>query len=138
MASDLINMMTYFIIGFTEAIQNIGLGIISILAGFIKDADETFVWLEAFFIAWASLAVLTTAIMWFTDFKNNNYLFMTKKQRKKFVKTKKYFDFLNIDMPAEMTNEEHVVVNAIQFNKKSTIRLTENIVLQKFHVIPDS
>ena len=120
LASDLINMSTYFIIGFTEAIQNIGVGIISVLAGVIKDADETFVWLEVFYIAWVSFSVLTTAIMWFTDFKNSNYLFMSEKQRKKFVKTKKYFDFLNIDMPTELTNNEHIVVNAIQFDKKCT------------------
>ena len=130
-------MSTYFIIGFTEAIQNIGVGIISVLAGVIKDADETFVWLEVFYIAWVSFSVLTTAIMWFTDFKNSNYLFMSEKQRKKFVKTKKYFDFLNIDMPTEMTNDEHTVVNAIQLDKKSTNWLTENIVLQKCHVMPE-
>merc|ERR1712018_144698 len=91
--------------GVTQAIQNAGLGLTSYIAGVIQEADETYVWLEVFFIGWLSLAILTTAVMWFTDFRKSNYLFMSEKNRQKFVKTKAYFDFLHIDMPSELTGE---------------------------------
>ena len=104
--SDPTIIYTHFVIGVTQAIQNAGLGLIAYLAGLIKDADETFVWLEVFYICWVSLAILTTAVMWFTDFRKSNFLFMSEKNRKKFVKTKAYFDFLHIDMPRELDNDE--------------------------------
>ena len=110
LANDPTNIYTYFVTGVTQAIQNGGLALISFFAGLIQDQfdeddNEQYVWLEVFFISWLALAILTTAVMWITDFRKSNYLFMSEKNRVKFVKTKAYFDFLHIDMPSELTGE---------------------------------
>ena len=88
--------------------QNIGLAVASILAGVIKDADETYVWLEIFYIGWVTFAVVSTSLMWFVDARKNNYLFMSEKQRKIFVKTPEYFQYLHIDVPNELIDEGKV------------------------------
>ena len=77
-----------------------GLAVTSLLAGVIKDADETYVWLEIFYIGWVTLAVLTTSLMWFVDARKNNYLFMSEKQRKIFMKTPEYYEYLQIEVPS--------------------------------------
>ena len=98
----------YLIKGVALAMQNIGLAATSILAGVIKDVDETYVWLEIFYIGWVTLAVLTTSLMWFVDSRKNNYLFMSEKQRKIFMKTPEYFQYLHIDVPNELIIEGKV------------------------------
>ena len=98
----------YLIKGVALAMQNIGLAATSILAGVIKDVDDTYVWLEIFYIGWVTLALLTTSLMWFMDSRKNNYLFMSEKQRKIFMKTPEYFQYLHIDVPNELTGEGKV------------------------------
>ena len=98
----------YLIEGVAQAMQNIGLAVASILAGVIKDADETYVWLEIFYIGWVTFAVVSTSLMWFVDARKNNYLFMSEKQRKIFVKTPEYFQYLHIDVPNELIDEGKV------------------------------
>ena len=88
--------------------QNISLAVNSLLAGVIKDADETYVWLQIFYIGWVALAVLTTSLMWFVDSRKNNYLFMSAKQRKIFMKTPEYFLYLDIDVPSELIGQGKV------------------------------
>ena len=94
-------ILFFFLKGVTQAIQNAGLGLIALLAGVIKDADDTFVWLEIFYIAWLGLAILTTALMWVLDFRRHNYLFMSNKERKVFEKTPEYFKMMRIEMPRQ-------------------------------------
>ena len=94
--------------GVAYSMQNIGLTVSSLLAGVVKDADETYVWLEIFYIGWATLAVLTTSLMWFVDARKNNYLFMSEKQRKIFMKTPEYFQYLQIEVPSEVIGEGKV------------------------------
>ena len=102
--------------------QNIGLAVASILAGVIKDADETYLWLEIFYIGWVSLAVLTTSLMWFVDSKKNNYLFMSEKQREIFVRTPEYFQYLHINVPKELMGEGKVNLAIGPIRKISYVR----------------
>ena len=97
-------MFLYFhnaFVGVTQAIQNTGLGLIALLAGYIKDKDDTYVWLEIFFIAWLVAAILSTALLWVLDFRKYNYLFMSDKQRKVFETTPEYYKLMDM----EKTNE---------------------------------
>ena len=86
-------------IGATQAVQNAGLALITLFAGYIKDADNTYIWLEIFYIVWLALAVLTTALMWILDFRKHNYLNMSEKQRKVFETTPEFYESMHMDMP---------------------------------------
>ena len=92
-------------LGVTQAIQNAGLGAIYVAAGAIKDIDDTYVYIEIFYIAWLAVAILTTVLMWILDFRKNNYLFMSDKQRKEFEKTPEYYKSMNMEMPSHLRNE---------------------------------
>ena len=70
-------MIIFFcsISGATQAVQNAGLALITLFAGYIKDADETYVWLEIFYIAWLGVSILATAMLAFTDFRKTQLSF---------------------------------------------------------------
>ena len=95
----------YIYIGVTQAIQNAGLGGISYAVGAINDIDDTYVYIEIFYIAWLAVAILTTALMWILDFRKNNYLFMSDKQRKEFQQTPEYYKSMNMEIPSHLRNE---------------------------------
>ena len=88
--------------------QNAGLALITLFAGYIKDADETYVWLEIFYIAWLGVSILATAMLAITDFRKHNYLLMSDKQRKVFEMTPEYFKAMQIDMPTTLTNNGEI------------------------------
>ena len=70
--------------GLMQAIQNLGLAVISLLAGLIVD-KYGYLWLEVFFIGWLVVASILTLLIWIMDqWKNNGYLNMTPAQRKSF------------------------------------------------------
>ena len=63
-----------------QAIQNLGLAVISLLAGTIVD-NYGYMWLEIFFIGWLILAALAAVIIWIVDYWKDGYLNMTIQQR---------------------------------------------------------
>ena len=93
-------------IGATTSLQNAGLGVISTFAGQLIDKDDTYFLVEIFYVAWLLVAVLTTALMWFLDFKRYNYLFMTEKQKKVFEATPEYYKMMCLDVPKELVDIE--------------------------------
>ena len=65
-----------------QAIQNLGLAAIALLAGLIVD-QYGYLWLEVFFILWLSLATVATVMLWLVDlYQNNGFLNMSLEQRK--------------------------------------------------------
>ena len=95
----------YIYLGVTQAIQNAGLGVITTAVGAINDIDDTYRYAEIFFIACLAMAILTTVLMWILDFRKNNYLFMSDKQRKEFEQTPEYYKSMNMEMPSHLRNE---------------------------------
>ena len=72
----------FFITGLMQAIQNLGLAAIALLAGLIVD-QYGYLWLEVFFIFWLSLATIATVMLWLVDmYDNDGYLNMSLKERK--------------------------------------------------------
>lgn len=69
--------------GLMQAIQNLGLAVISLLAGLIVD-NLGYMWLELFFIFWLLLATTCTITIWLIDSSGTGYLNMSKSQRKEF------------------------------------------------------
>ncbi len=49
-----------------QAIQNLGLAVISLLVGYIVD-NYGYLWVEIFFIFWLILATILTVILWIVD-----------------------------------------------------------------------
>jgi hypothetical protein len=92
--------------GATTSLQNAGLAIITLFAGYIKDADETYLWLEIFYIAWLATSVLATGLMWGLDYRQYNYLSMTQPQKKVFETTPEYYKMVHMDMPNYHIDEE--------------------------------
>ena len=86
-------------LGATTSIQNFGLTFIGFAAGVIVDQDETYVWLEIFYIAWLIVAILITVLLWFLDYRQHNYLFMTEKEKKVFETTPEYYKMMRMDIP---------------------------------------
>ena len=65
-----------------QAIQNLGLAAIALLAGLIVD-HHGYLWLEVFFIFWLALATIATVMLWLVDHHSNNgFLNMSAEQRK--------------------------------------------------------
>ena len=95
----------YIYLGVTQAIQNAGLGGISYAVGAILDIDDTYLYIEIFYIAWLAVSILTTLLMWILDYRKNNYLFMSDKQRKEFEQTPEYYKSMNMEMPSHLRNE---------------------------------
>ena len=82
--------------GFAQAIQNLGLGLISLAVGDITDKYGYF-WLEVFLMACLCIAITTSVVMWLLDYRDSNYLNMTINQRKVFETTAKYKRMLDLE-----------------------------------------
>ena len=91
-----------------QAIQNLGLGLISLLVGVITDKLGYF-WLEVFFMGCLCLSIITSIVMWLLDYLNENYLNMTAIQRRLFEETPKYKRMMDIEIPSSHEGEEEPV-----------------------------
>lgn len=74
--------------GIAQAVQNLGLALISMLAGSIVD-EYGYECLEIFFAGWMTLAMLLTVWVWILDYKGNGVLNMTPAQRQEFLDEQK-------------------------------------------------
>ena len=88
-----------------KALQNLGLGTISLLVGFIVDALGYF-WLEIFFIGCLCLSITASVVMWVLDYLDANYLNMTASQRALFEQTPKYKRMMDIEILLPDEGEE--------------------------------
>ena len=66
-----------------QAIQNLGLALITLAAGSIVD-DYGYYWLEIFFMFWLGLALVSTVCMWIFDCSTSGYLNMSIERREKY------------------------------------------------------
>ena len=65
-----------------QAIQNLGLASVSLIAGLIVD-NYGYIWLEVFFIFWLVLAAIATVLLWLVDFHSETkFLNLSTRQRK--------------------------------------------------------
>ena len=63
-----------------QAIQNLGLALITMLSGVVVD-KLGYLWLETFFIFWLIVALICTVVIWLIDINGNGYLNMGVDQR---------------------------------------------------------
>lgn len=74
--------------GIAQAVQNLGLAIVAILAGLIVDHGGYFM-LEMFFLGWLWISLITAAAIWLSDIATSGgYLNMTPGQREKYEETR--------------------------------------------------
>ncbi|KAF3426730.1 hypothetical protein E2986_01570 [Frieseomelitta varia] len=70
--------------GIAQAVQNLGLAVVSILAGIIVDHGGYFM-LEMFFLGWLWISLITAVAIWVSDAATTGgYLNMTPSQREKY------------------------------------------------------
>ncbi|XP_043288687.1 major facilitator superfamily domain-containing protein 1-like [Venturia canescens] len=70
--------------GIAQAVQNLGLAVVSILAGMIVDAGG-YLMLELFFLGWLWISLITIVIIWISDTATTGgYLNMTPGEREKY------------------------------------------------------
>lgn len=70
--------------GIAQAVQNLGLAVVSILAGIIVDRGGYFM-LEMFFLGWLWISLITAVAIWLLDTATSGgYLNMTPGQREKY------------------------------------------------------
>ncbi|XP_054159846.1 major facilitator superfamily domain-containing protein 1-like [Oppia nitens] len=67
--------------GVMQSVQNLGLGCIVLLAGYIVD-KMGYIALEVFFLLWMCLCLIFVIILFINDLKHNGFLNMSTKQRK--------------------------------------------------------
>ena len=67
--------------GFMQAVQNLGLAVISMVAGMIVDS-KGYLWLEVFFCAWLCVALLCTLLLLVDDLVNDGGLNISSKARR--------------------------------------------------------
>ncbi|KAF7990761.1 hypothetical protein HCN44_000566 [Aphidius gifuensis] len=80
--------------GIAQAVQNLGLTIVSLLAGNIVVTKGYFE-LELFFLAWLWISLITSVLVWISDIsKLDGYLNMTPKQREIYDSTRPTIDSL--------------------------------------------
>lgn len=80
--------------GFCQSVQNLGLAVITILAGIIVDhSDNDHTWVQLFFMGWLTLALIATCVIWAYDKKHRGNLNMTPAQRLLFVNSVNYQNF---------------------------------------------
>eukprot|EP00095_Tigriopus_kingsejongensis_P003743 maker-scaffold1209_size55568-snap-gene-0.11 protein:Tk03743 transcript:maker-scaffold1209_size55568-snap-gene-0.11-mRNA-1 annotation:"hypothetical protein AaeL_AAEL006002" len=92
LASSLWPQITYIIpehqrgtaFGLMQAIQNLGLATITLLAGWIEDEFGYF-WLEMFFIVCLSLGMIATIVLWLVDGSRSQVLNMNRRDRMEFM-----------------------------------------------------
>ncbi|KAG4066419.1 hypothetical protein HA402_007055 [Bradysia odoriphaga] len=68
--------------GICQAVQNLGLAVISMVSGMIVDNGGYFM-LEIFFIGWLSIALIATVVIWLYDANTNGNLNMTPRERER-------------------------------------------------------
>ncbi|EGD80621.1 major facilitator superfamily transporter domain-containing protein 1 [Salpingoeca rosetta] len=68
--------------GFMQALQNLGLAVISMVAGMIVD-DNGYLWLEMFFCAWLCLSLLCGVLLFFMDAAGSGILNWSAEERAK-------------------------------------------------------
>uniref|UniRef100_A0A1L8DE70 Lysosomal dipeptide transporter MFSD1 n=2 Tax=Nyssomyia neivai TaxID=330878 RepID=A0A1L8DE70_9DIPT len=66
--------------GICQSVQNLGLAVISMLAGMVVDHGG-FLMLEIFFMGWLSIALIATIVIWLYDINNNGILNLTPAKR---------------------------------------------------------
>ena len=66
--------------GFMQAIQNLGMALITMMSGWVVD-KMGYLWLEYFFIFWLAVALLGTLVIWVMDVFGSGYLNMGIAQR---------------------------------------------------------
>lgn len=72
--------------GFCQSVQNLGLAIITILAGVIVDKSEGhYLWLQFFFLCWLTIALIATCCIWAYDRKTKGNLNMSPAHRLEYV-----------------------------------------------------
>jgi len=72
--------------GFCQSVQNLGLAVITIVAGMIVDKSEgNYLWVELFFIGWLTVALIATCIIWAYDKKTKGNLNMSPAQRTQYA-----------------------------------------------------
>jgi len=69
--------------GLMQAIQNLGLGLITLAAGIIVD-EHGYFWLEIFFLFWLFVATMSIICVWICDCAGNGYLNMSIGRREKY------------------------------------------------------
>lgn len=80
--------------GFCQSVQNLGLAVITILAGIIADkSQDDHTWVQLFFISWLTVALIATCVIYAYDKKNRGNLNMTPAQRANFVNSATYQNF---------------------------------------------
>ncbi|ALC44413.1 CG8602 [Drosophila busckii] len=80
--------------GFCQSVQNLGLAVITIVAGIIADqtkSDHT--WVQLFFMSWLTIALIATCVIWAYDKKHRGNLNMSPRQRASYVNADTYQHF---------------------------------------------
>uniref|UniRef100_A0A1B6D2G0 Lysosomal dipeptide transporter MFSD1 n=2 Tax=Clastoptera arizonana TaxID=38151 RepID=A0A1B6D2G0_9HEMI len=73
--------------GVAQAVQNLGLAVITMYAGMIVD-NGGYLMLELFFLSWLCLALLVSILIWIYDATHTGILNMTPAQREEFERNK--------------------------------------------------
>ena len=76
-------MITLVFIGLMQAIQNLGLALITMVSGIVVD-KLGYLWLECFFILWLIVALVCTTVIWLMDSAGDGYLNMNVEERDAF------------------------------------------------------
>ncbi|KAH8317227.1 hypothetical protein KR074_006608 [Drosophila pseudoananassae] len=80
--------------GFCQSIQNLGLAVITIIAGIIVDhSGKNHTWVQLFFMGWLTVALIATGVIWGYNKKQRGNLNMTPQQRASFVSAENYQNF---------------------------------------------
>ncbi|XP_033208128.1 major facilitator superfamily domain-containing protein 1-like isoform X2 [Belonocnema kinseyi] len=80
--------------GIAQAVQNLGLAVVSILAGLIVEKGGYFM-LELFFLAWLWISLITSVAIWVSDLATTGgFLNMTPGQRDKYQEHRGEIDFV--------------------------------------------
>ena len=66
--------------GLMQAIQNLGLALMTMVSGYVVD-KHGYLWLEIFFALWLVIALICTVFIWLIDLNGSGYLNMSTKQR---------------------------------------------------------
>ncbi|EDV95921.1 major facilitator superfamily domain-containing protein 1 [Drosophila grimshawi] len=80
--------------GFCQSVQNLGLAVITNIAGIIVDhSNHDHTWVQLFFIGWLTIAMISTCVIYAYDKKHRGNLNMTPAQRLTFVNSANYQNF---------------------------------------------
>ncbi|XP_034173235.1 lysosomal dipeptide transporter MFSD1 isoform X2 [Osmia lignaria lignaria] len=106
--SILATIVAHGLLAFTaQAVQNLGLAVVSILAGIIVDRGGYFI-LEMFFLTWLWISLITSIAIWVSDIATSGgYLNMTPGQREKYAEIRRTPESLEREklLPPESTSD---------------------------------